>query len=153
MSSLKAPSHYYNRMHPVAFEILSVLQFLRNEGLNIFCWVPSHVGISGNEIADSIAKFASAFQSQDIPHSDIKKSLVSHLHITWQKNWDLQIKNKLHFVKPFIDMWLVLPIRELDVKLTRLRIGHTRFTHKHLLFDERVPVCPTCHAHFTVNHI
>ncbi|GBM32482.1 hypothetical protein AVEN_156582-1 [Araneus ventricosus] len=86
MSSLRAISHYDNRMPAVALEILSILQFLRNEGFNmIFCWVLSHVGISGNEIADSIAKFASFFLSQDIPHSDIKKSLVSHLHTTCRK--------------------------------------------------------------------
>ncbi|GBM45095.1 hypothetical protein AVEN_152344-1 [Araneus ventricosus] len=63
------------------------------------------------------------------------------------------MNNKLHFVKPFIDRWPVLPIRELDVKLTRLRIGHARFTHKHLIFGERTPVCPTCHTDFTINHI
>ncbi|GBN39783.1 hypothetical protein AVEN_217714-1 [Araneus ventricosus] len=112
---------------------------LRKEGLNIFCWVPSPVGISGNEITDSIAKFAS-FLSQDIPYSDVKKSFVSHLHATWHNNWYLQVNNKLHFVKPFIDMWPMLPIRELDVESTRLRIGHTRFTHKHLIFGERTPM-------------
>ncbi|GBN77076.1 hypothetical protein AVEN_182987-1 [Araneus ventricosus] len=139
-------------MHPVALDILSILQFLRKEGFNIFCWVQSPVGISGNEITDSIDKIAS-FLSQGIPYSDINKSFVSHLHTTWQNNWDLQMNNKLHFVKPFIDMWPVLPIRELDVKLTRLRIGHTRFTHKHLIFGERTPVCPTCHTDFSVTRI
>ncbi|GBN33358.1 hypothetical protein AVEN_186007-1, partial [Araneus ventricosus] len=123
----------------------------------IFCALreisPSNQRISGNEIADSIAKFASTFLTQDIPYSDVKKSFVSHLHATWQNNWDLQMNNKLHFVKPFIDMWPILPIRELDVKLTRLRIGHTRLTHKHLIFGERTPVCPTCHTDFSVAHI
>ncbi|GBL78442.1 putative RNA-directed DNA polymerase from transposon X-element [Araneus ventricosus] len=154
MSALQTLSHYDIQMHPVALKILSILHFLRKEGFSIiFCWVPSHVGISGNEIADSIAKFASTFLTQDIPYSDVKKSFVSHLHTTWQNNWDLQMNNKLHFVKPFIDMWPILPIRELDVKLTRLRIGHTRFTHKHLIFGERTPVCPTCHTDFSVTHI
>ncbi|GBO43417.1 hypothetical protein AVEN_90139-1 [Araneus ventricosus] len=154
MSALQTLSHYDIQMHPVALKILSILHFLRKEGFSIiFCWVPSHVGISGNEIADSIAKFASTFLTQDIPYSDVKKSFVSHLHTTWQNNWDLQMNNKLHFVKPFIDMWPILPIRELDVKLTRLRIGHTCFTHKHLIFGERTPVCPTCHNDFSVTHI
>ncbi|GBM89405.1 hypothetical protein AVEN_76418-1 [Araneus ventricosus] len=154
MSALQTLSHYDIQMHPVALKILSILHFLRKEGFSIiFCWVPSHVGISGNKIGDSIAKFASTFLTQDIPYSDVKKSFVSHLHTTWQNNWDLQMNNKLHFVKPFIDMWPVHPIRELDVKLTRLRIGHTRFTHKHLIFGERTPVCPTCHTDFSVTHI
>ncbi|GBO32958.1 hypothetical protein AVEN_57709-1 [Araneus ventricosus] len=109
MSALETLSHYDIQMHPVALKILSILHFLRKEGFSIiFCWVPSHVGISGNEIADSIAKFASTFLSQDIPYSDVNKSCFPS-HTTWQNNWDLQM-NKLHFVKPFIDMWLVLPI-------------------------------------------
>ncbi|GBM10819.1 putative RNA-directed DNA polymerase from transposon X-element [Araneus ventricosus] len=154
MSALQTLSHYDIQMHPVALKILSILHFLSKEGFYIiFCWVLSHVGISGNEIADSIAKFASTFLTQDIPYRDVKKSFVSHLHTTWQNNWDLQMNNKLHFVKPFLDMWPILPIRELDVKLTRLRIGHTRFTHKHLIFGERTPVCPTCHTDFSVTHI
>ncbi|GFT35034.1 hypothetical protein TNCV_2824981 [Trichonephila clavipes] len=42
--------------------------------------------------------------------------------------------------------WPVMPLRRTDVKLTRLRIGHTRFTHRHLLFGERAPECPSCHV-------
>ncbi|GBN53715.1 hypothetical protein AVEN_24938-1 [Araneus ventricosus] len=119
----------------------------------IFCWVPSHVGISGNETADAIAKFASAFLLRALSYPDIKKSFVSHLFSAWQQTWSLQSNNKLHSVKPSIGLWSIEPTREVDVKLTRLRVGHTRFTHKHLIFGERAPVCPTCHQNFTVHHI
>ncbi|GFU71545.1 hypothetical protein TNCV_4310411 [Trichonephila clavipes] len=37
-----------------------------------------------------------------------------------------------------------MPMRRTDVKLTRLRIGHTRFTHRHLLLGEDAPECPSC---------
>ncbi|GBN27832.1 hypothetical protein AVEN_28130-1 [Araneus ventricosus] len=56
-------------------------------------------------------------------------------------------------VKPSIGLWSALPMREFDVKLTRLRIGHTRFTHRHLFLGQRAPRCPTCQVDFTVNHI
>ncbi|GFT48528.1 RNase H domain-containing protein [Trichonephila clavipes] len=46
-----------------------------------------------------------------------------------------------------------MPMRRTDVKLTRLRIGHTRFTHRHLLFGERAPECPSCNVSYTVRHI
>ncbi|GBL69707.1 hypothetical protein AVEN_178630-1 [Araneus ventricosus] len=154
MSALESLSHYDNRIHPVALEILSVLQFLRNKGFSIiFCWVPSHVGISGNETADVIARFASDFLPRALPYCDIKKSLVSHLLSAWQQKWDLFPNNKLYSVKPSIGLWPALPVREFDVKLTRLRIGHTRFTHRHLFLAQRAPRCPTCQVDFTVNHI
>ncbi|GFU71539.1 uncharacterized protein TNCV_4310351 [Trichonephila clavipes] len=39
---------------------------------------------------------------------------------------------KLHSVKPVIGAMPVMPMRRTDVKLTRLRTGHTRLTHRHL---------------------
>ncbi|GBN27822.1 hypothetical protein AVEN_28122-1 [Araneus ventricosus] len=154
MSALETLSHYDNRIHPVALEILSVLQFLRNKGFNIiFCWVPSHVGISGNETADIIARFASDFLPRALPYCDIRKFLISHFLSVWQQKWNLLTNNKLYSVKPSIGLWSALPMRELDVKLTRLRIGHTRFTHRHLFLGQRAPRCPTCQADFTVQHI
>ncbi|XP_055944710.1 uncharacterized protein LOC129975641 [Argiope bruennichi] len=154
MSALETLSHYNNRMHPEAFKILYCLQKLQKKGCNItFCWVPSHVGISGNEAADSAAKSASSFLTQELPYCDIKKILVSCLDTTWQEKWGKQIHNKVHTLKPSIDVWPVIPVRQFDVKLTRLRIGHTRFTHRHLLFGERPPVCPRCHVDFSIAHI
>ncbi|GFV24356.1 uncharacterized protein TNCV_198981 [Trichonephila clavipes] len=66
------------------------------------------------------------------------------------ESWSQQLDNKLHSVKPVIEAWPVMPMRRTDVKLTRLRIGHTRFTHRHLLFGERAPECPSCHVSYTV---
>ncbi|GFW78901.1 uncharacterized protein TNCV_2059221 [Trichonephila clavipes] len=43
-----------------------------------------------------------------------------------------------------------MPMRRTDVKLTRLRIGHTRFTHRHLLLGEDAPECPSCKGSYTV---
>ena len=43
--------------------------------------------------------------------------------------------------------------RKDDVKLTRLRIGHSRLTHKHYLLNEDSPECIPCHCPLTVKHI
>ncbi|GBM12996.1 putative RNA-directed DNA polymerase from transposon X-element [Araneus ventricosus] len=154
MSSLETLCHPHFQMHPVAMEILGLLQTLQHRGFCIlFCWIPSHVGIIGNEQADHSAKTAASFLHRDIPYCDVKKSIASHISSLWQETWDLQVHNKLHYIKPSIGLWPALPIRGADVKLTRLRIGHTRFTHKHLLFGERAPMCPTCNVELTVYHI
>ncbi|GFV06955.1 RNase H domain-containing protein [Trichonephila clavipes] len=47
----------------------------------------------------------------------------------WQESWSQQLDNKLHFVKPVVGAWPVMPMRRTDVKFTRLRIGHTRTSH------------------------
>ncbi|GFS53299.1 RNase H domain-containing protein [Trichonephila clavipes] len=88
-----------------------------------------------------------------VPLSDMKRVIMHHIFNIWQESWSQQLDNKLHSVKPVIGAWPVMPLRRTDVKLTRLRIGHTRFTHRHLLFGERAPECPSCHVSYTVHHI
>ncbi|GFU46916.1 probable RNA-directed DNA polymerase from transposon X-element [Trichonephila clavipes] len=87
-----------------------------------------------------------------VPLSDMKRVIMHHIFKIWQESWSQQLDNKLHSVKPVIGAWPVMPMRRTDVKLTRLRIGHTRFTHRHL-FGERAPECPSCHVSYTVHHI
>ncbi|GFW41753.1 putative RNA-directed DNA polymerase from transposon BS [Trichonephila clavipes] len=89
----------------------------------------------------------------EVPLSDMKRVIMHHIFKIWQESWSRQLDNKLHSVKPVIGAWPVMPMRRTDVKLTRLRIGHTRFTHRHLLFGERAPECPSCHVSYTVHHI
>jgi len=43
--------------------------------------------------------------------------------------------------------------RRQEIILTRLRIGHTRLTHKHLLLGEPPPLCEECYVHTSVYHI
>ena len=43
--------------------------------------------------------------------------------------------------------------RKEDVVLTRLRIGHSRLTHKHDLANEDPPECIPCNSPFTIKHI
>ncbi|GFY31933.1 RNase H domain-containing protein [Trichonephila clavipes] len=66
---------------------------------------------------------------------------------------DQQILNKLHSIHPSTSHWAALPVRRHDVRLTRLRIGHTRFTHRHLLLGENAPECPSCKVLYSVYHI
>ncbi|GBM92756.1 hypothetical protein AVEN_73941-1 [Araneus ventricosus] len=119
----------------------------------MFCWVPSHVGILGNEQADRAAKSAVVPISIGIPVGDLKKHVEMFLHTKWQEQWDLETDNKLHTLKPLVQLWPSLANRKADTLLTRLRIGHTRFTHLHLLFGEEPPMCSSCNCRLSVRHI
>ncbi|GFT31867.1 RNase H domain-containing protein [Trichonephila clavipes] len=154
MSVLEALENYDDRCHPVVCTILDITSRLYSKGFDIvFCWLPSHVGIIGNEQADSAAKSATTHLPLAVPLSDMKRVIMHHIFKIWQESWSQQLDNKLHSVKPVIGAWPVMPMRRTDVKLTRLRIGHTRFTHRHLLFGERAPECPSCNVSYTVHHI
>uniref|UniRef100_UPI00397E9AAD hypothetical protein n=1 Tax=Salmonella sp. s51944 TaxID=3159655 RepID=UPI00397E9AAD len=43
--------------------------------------------------------------------------------------------------------------RKEDVIITRLRIGHSYLTHSHLLSNTPHPVCTSCQADISINHL
>ncbi|GFX25568.1 RNase H domain-containing protein [Trichonephila clavipes] len=96
--------------------------------ISCFCWLTSHVGIIGQRASpDSAAKSATThLPLASVPLSDMKRVIMHHIFLRSGRNHGgQQLDNKLHSVKPVIGAWSVMPMRRTDVKLTRLRIGHT----------------------------
>ncbi|GFW59805.1 RNase H domain-containing protein [Trichonephila clavipes] len=150
MSVLEALESYNDRCHPVVCNILDISSPLCGKGFDIaFCWSPSHVGIIGNEQAASAAWSATTLLPLAIPLSDLKRVILNRIFTTWQESWSQQLDNKLRSVKPVIGAWPVMPMQRVDVKLTRFRIGHTRFSHRHLLL-KNAPECPSCKVSYSV---
>ncbi|GFY05861.1 hypothetical protein TNCV_4405281 [Trichonephila clavipes] len=62
----------------------------------------------------------------------------------------MTIFHKLHSIHPSTAHWAAVPVRKHDVRLTRLRIGHTRLTHRHLLLGKSSPVCDFCQRDLSI---
>ncbi|GFU50710.1 probable RNA-directed DNA polymerase from transposon X-element [Trichonephila clavipes] len=154
MSALESLHFSTEHRHPTVIEILLLLRKLERKGFDvIFSLVPGHVGILGNEQADTAARSMSDHMQRPVCYRDLKTSTQNYIHRVWQETWDQQILNKLHSIHPSTSHWAALPVRRHDVRLTRLRIGHTRFTHRHLLLGENAPECPSCKVPYSVCHI
>jgi len=88
-----------------------------------------------------------------VPLTDVHSFTRTIMHKIWQSKWNEQINNKLHAIKPKIEIWESCHSRKESVILTRLRIGHTRLTHQHLFKGEDQPKCRNCQVNLSVQHL
>ncbi|GFQ86076.1 putative RNA-directed DNA polymerase from transposon X-element [Trichonephila clavata] len=141
--------------HPILVDITYALANHLKKKVIRFCWIPGHAGITGNEVADTAARSATGSSERfPIPHSDLKACFRQKLQSVWQSNWDQQTENKLHSVMPVLAPTVPSSSnRREQVIWTRLRLGHTRLTHRHLLFGEPPPYCEICNVPLSVKHI
>ena len=144
--------------NPLVLDTLESIYKILNSGKIIeFCWVPSHVGIHGNEEADRAAKLALDFpipSNFKVPSSDKYPQVKSYIKSSWQAEWNRNDNQKLFEIMPEIKEFNVNSLSRKDqVIIHRLRIGHTRLTHSFRMENRPdAPVCDCCNETLTVKH-
>ncbi|CAI6372478.1 unnamed protein product [Macrosiphum euphorbiae] len=157
LSTFKSIQNHY-QPNSISQKIQNQISFLQTNAQTIsLIWIPSHIGIPGNELADTYAK-----QSISSPHSiilcshtlqDSKHFIADYILKNWQHTWST-LRTKLNEIKPSILPWPTIPLpRRHEVILNRLRIGHTWLTHKHLMTKTNPEPCLSCGVTPTVKHI
>ena len=154
-SVLKSLKDLHHR-NPLIQQILKKYYYLSASKEIVFCWLPSHVNIRGNELADSEAKSALSLVITNfkIPHSDFKSNVCQYINNKCQSVWETQTYNKLNEIKPNFNSKCTFSnlSRKEQTKITRCRLGHTRITHSYILKNEQAPFCIPCNEPFTVKH-
>jgi len=139
----------------------NIINLLNNTNKHIITltWIPSHTGIEGNERADMMAKQATSDQTIEmlnlISKNDLKREAKNFISNSWRKEWHSLRDNKLREIKPTTDRWINSSniTRQQEIILTRLRIGHSWHTHKHLMDKTDPEPCITCGSNITIKHL
>ena len=144
--------------NPIISKTRSLHRKLIHRGKSvIFCWIPSHIGIHGNTVADREAKAAlnKPICNTKIPYSDFKSNIIKYFRRLWQNEWDVHVHNKLHEIYPTtgFNSYTSSMSRHDQVVLGRCRIGHSRLTHRFILDGSDSPQCIPCNAPLSIKHI
>ena len=145
----------------IVLEIQAIIHQLKQKNIQIIlCWIPAHIGIRGNEEADSAAKEAinSPRITNRLPVNDHASRIKDIIRNKWQTQWsNIPLTNKLRNIKDTSLKWKssLQNLRIYEVVLARLRIGHTNMTHGHLMCTPHnpPPICDACRVEITVQHI
>ena len=122
-------------------------------------WIPSHVGVFGNEMADEFAKGAHEIPEITTEPLDLSeaKNLIKEEHTkVWQRYYE-GVKDNLHIgdIKDKTSTWSWLPHkhRRVDIAMARLRIGHVGLNEYLTRFNmANNQNCSHCNSPETVHH-
>lgn len=157
LGALQTLNHVYPK-NPLEKMVKSELEEAQENSRRItFIWIPSHIGIDGNEAADQCARKVSESVETEVTEcrnlaSDIKSYFRNLITCKWNQEWKYS-QTSLRTIKDNVYPRLSrIRARKLQTVITRLRIGHTRYTHSHLFTRDDPPKCEICDEINNVKH-
>ena len=161
LSSVEAIQSQTSDSKPnLILRILKILKALQLQNCPVtIAWIPSHVGIIGNERADALCKEATSHPTVDIEVGkelkDAYKDIDKHITTLWQKEYDSQTSG-LHYkrLEPDVSNKIQFKYRRGKERLiTRLRLGHCRLNHYlHKIGQHPDGKCNHCKTQETIEH-
>lgn len=126
LSSILTIKQMYTK-NPLAQIIQQTIhKIISNKRIITLYWIPSHIGIVGNEIADSLANRATNLSTQvnTVTCFDAIGVFRRLLCKKWEMDWTQVRDNKLRNNKPHTRCYTAFESRRHQLAITRILIGH-----------------------------
>ena len=149
--------------HDLVVRIRSLILELNQRRSVSLQWVKAHVGITGNEVADMVAKNGHTLDRSvllRVPCSDVLALLRSSFRSYWELRWIGSLEetgrgSALASVRTGLSPvpWVSSHSRRVSVVLARFRMGHVGvrfYLHRFGMADS--PACLTCGVDDTIEH-
>ena len=142
-------------------QIKELLNEITKQSVVVMAWIPSHVGIRGNEKADQLAKNATEKQAIDINVTQEMKEAYNdvdkHVGNLWQKHYeDSNTGAQYRLLEPKTSKKIKYSStqRAKEVAITRLRLGKCRLNY----YLQKIGchdngLCDTCRVSETIEHL
>jgi hypothetical protein len=135
LSALQAiKGSIYKVKNYIIYDIYNSFTSLSNIGIHVILeWIPSHVGILGNALADKEAKHSSSLNNiyvfNPLYKEDMKTLSITFLKDMWQKKWDINLKGRhLYGINKTVCFAITAPklYRYNETLFFRLRTGYIK---------------------------
>ena len=142
-------------------EILFLIDDVITTGSDVqLCWIPSHVGLDGNDTADTLARDALSKPQPDLEVplelKEAYKLVDKHILDLWQKEWNAGTTARAyHKTVPIVSGKIKYSdkVRKKETMITRLRIGQCHLNHSaHKRKVHKDGFCQNCKVPETVKH-
>ena len=104
---------YTKLENPQIVKLFNKLNSLIHSKKVIFWWIPCHIGIQGNDNADSLAKAAinmTPDKNIKTPYTDLKPKIKEIVTKKWQQLWDENSHNNFFQIQPNLkEMKQIIP--------------------------------------------
>lgn len=130
-SALSSIVHARSDRDDLLMEVYLSLYRLKEAGIVVyFCWVPAHIGVTGNEVADKLAKKALDKREVDVKvpmgKKEAKSILKRKLMNKWRIRWDSSSTGRwCYSITQTVGRIHCQGRNRKEVLLSRLRLGHT----------------------------
>lgn len=151
------------KRHSMIYDIKEALWRLGEDNYKInIGWIPSHVGIGGNERVDQIAKTAAAgdnFSLSPVQNADFIPQAKSYMIREWQEKWNSGDMGRFCFsIFPTVSLkpWFLKfkAERHVITKINRMISNHTCLqTHLNRIGIVENPICECGEDYDTLDHI